>query len=192
MKVAADLGHNSTNPSPSGNEAQIASTLGRLTTEMMHVQRDETALILFDDIAQMREFLKEIDDRLQNITTLSASLHELIPNHKMDIQRLVTAWEAYLTLHHKVREITLQNGTALSTALALGKNNELMERLNSIVIEIVDRNKEMIIVETKHADNIYNEARNELITIALFAIAIGIGVALWISFSIRNGLRKSG
>lgn len=160
---------------------------------MARVQHDETALILLDDIPKMREFLKGIDRRLQNIQTLLATLRErVVPGQQPDIQRLANAWEGYLTLHHKVREVTLENSTALSSALTLGKNYELMEKLNMIVDEIVAQNSDAMVLAMKHSDKIYDHVRDELILITGLAILIGIGAALWVLFTIRRGLQRAG
>ncbi|CAK0753920.1 methyl-accepting chemotaxis protein [Gammaproteobacteria bacterium] len=193
MRAATDIENATTTATTGNTPAANTWSRGRLTTEMMHIQRDETALILFDDIPKMREFLKGVDTRLQNIQTLITSLRErATANQQADIQRLITAWESYLAIHHKVRDTVLENGQAMSTALTLGKNNDLMEKLNTTISDVVAQNKDEMTVATKLADVIFDNSREELITIAVALILISITVAFWISFTIQRGLRQAG
>jgi len=193
IRVVVDIERSTTaGNTAAANDSRPTIILGRLMTEMMHIQRDETALILLNDIPTMHEFLKGVDTRLQNIQTMIASLRERIaPNQQSDVQRLATAWEAYVTIHQKIRDVTLENSASLSTALSLGKNHELMEKLNTMVADVVAQNKDTMAVATKLADSIYEGAREELIIISLLSIGLSIGVAFWISFTIQRGLRRA-
>ena len=194
MKIAADIDRTLTASTPStANDTHITAILGRLTTEMARVQRDETYLILLDDIPKMQEFLKGVDARLRNIQNLLASLRERATSgQSADVQRLATAWDSYVIIHQKVREVVLDNSEALATSLTFGKNRELLERLNAIIADDVAQNKEAMLVATKQSDDIYNNARTELLSIAGFSILVGILAALWILFIIRRGLRQAG
>ncbi|CAK0753960.1 methyl-accepting chemotaxis protein [Gammaproteobacteria bacterium] len=195
MKVAADLDRSITTapPATTNNDTRVIATLGRITTEMARVQHDETYLILLDEIPKMHEFLKGVDERLRNIQTLFTSLRERVASGQLaEVQRLMTAWDSYLTIHHKIREVVLDNSKAFAISLALGKNHELLERLNTIVADIVTQNKDAMVAATKQADNIYDDARGELMIATGFSLLLGIMAALWILFIIRRGLQQAG
>ncbi|MEI8393935.1 MAG: methyl-accepting chemotaxis protein [Rhodospirillaceae bacterium] len=186
MKLATAL-------EPGGtNETKVATTLGRLTTEMARIQREESALLSFDDDRKMREFLKNTDSRLQTVQGLLTGLKDSItPAQRPDLQTLTAAWEAYVTLHYKIREIKLENGRALAIALSMGKNDELLTKFGASIDEIHALNKEAMKTAIKDAEEVFNNARLELITISLVATGLGIAVALWISLLIARGLARA-
>ncbi|MEI8396132.1 MAG: methyl-accepting chemotaxis protein [Rhodospirillaceae bacterium] len=172
-------------------DPKAATLLGHLTTEMAKVQRDETALILFDDIPKMKEFVKGVDGRLQTIHGLLASLRDGLADQRGEVQKLVAAWDAYEAQHRKVREITLDNGQALAANLSMGKDNVLSDKIGEIVTGAINRNKGSIAEESKHADEVYDSSRFELIMASVIALLVGAVMAGWLMILISRGLARA-
>ncbi|MCP5195877.1 MAG: methyl-accepting chemotaxis protein [Gammaproteobacteria bacterium] len=176
-----------------GVDGQIGPLLGQLAELMLRIQNEERIMVLLSDEAKMREQQKRIETYLQEIQTLLSTIRGRANSAQRDeLQRFTAAWEIFTAIDQKVRAATLENGNNEAKAISLGKNRELLHKLEAMIGEITTANDSIMQETSKETDEVYTSSRTLLLSMALLSIGIGIGVALWISLTISRGLARAG
>ena len=173
--------------------APAAPILAHLTVEMLDVRLHEKDMILSEEDARKRAVAQTIDDIVRETQAETAALRDQAsPAQRPGLQRFANAWDAYLAIHRQVREATLENGTALASALSVGKNKALVDKLLALMDEVEGVAMRGMQDTVAESERIYSESRVLLTIMALTSIVIGIVVALWISLTIARGLARAG
>jgi methyl-accepting chemotaxis protein len=174
-------------------DPQVATILAQLPAEIQRVQYYESALLLLTDDKQLADYTQRDDQLVQTIQAQLAALGEHgAPAQRASLQRLVAAWQVYLPLHKRAAAYGLENGTDHAVELSVGKNQELQDKIDVISRGLIDRNQSFLKDAIASAGATYNTSRIVLLVMALASIAIGFGVALWISLTISRGLSRAG
>ncbi|MCB1770075.1 MAG: HAMP domain-containing protein, partial [Candidatus Competibacteraceae bacterium] len=176
-----------------GVDGQIGPLLGQLAELMLRIQNEERIIVLLSDEAKMREQQKLVETYLQDIQTLLSTIRGRANSAQRDeLQRFTAAWEAFTAIDQKVRAATLENGNNQAREISLGKNRELLYKLEAMISEITTMNNSIMEETSKETDKAYVSSRILLLSMALLSVGIGIGVALWISLTISRGLARAG
>ena len=163
-----------------GVDGQIGPLLGQLAELMLRIQNEERIIVLLSDEAKMREQQKLVETYLQDIQTLLSTIRGRANSAQRDeLQRFTAAWEAFTAIDQKVRAATLENGNNQAREISLGKNRELLYKLEAMISEITTMNNSIMEETSKETDKAYVSSRILLLSMALLSVGIGIGVALW-------------
>ncbi len=174
-------------------EPQTAAVLTDLSEKMLRTQNTERAMALLDDDARIRERQRQIETGLRDIQLQLTQLRDKInPAQRADLQQLITAWEAFVAIDSQVREAVLESGHTRAAALSTGPNREFMIRMEGALNDIVSLNERTMRASIDDSTALYAGSRLELIAITLGSIAIGFGMALWLSLMIGRGLLRAG
>jgi len=177
-----------------GAEAvKTLSLVAHLTDALERVRYYEVAATLVTDDKLLAEFSQADTGLQRDIPGRIATLRDQAPPaQRAEVQRLAAAWEAYVGLHRQAMALGLTNETHRAVALSSGRNQELITKLAEITAEIVEINEEQMNAALVESDQVYENARAMLMTLALIAIVVGVLVAIWISFTIGRGLARAG
>jgi len=177
----------------SAADPQLAAGLAQLPAEVQRVQYYESLLILLNDDKAITDYSQRNDQLVQTIQAQVTALGEHVaPAQRAALQRFVTAWETWLPLHKRAVAYGVENGSEHAVDLSLGKNQELQDKIDAIAKTLIERNQGMLKEAVAAAGVTYDASRILLLVMALVSIAIGLGVALWISLTIARGLARAG
>jgi methyl-accepting chemotaxis protein len=174
-------------------EPKVAEALGQLDTLMLRAHRNEKELILEEDDAKMRAVEKRTDDIFKTIQNNLAILKDRGPATARDgVQRLTAAWQAWLPVHERIRDLAFTNDNNRAVAISFGKNRELLKTIDAMLADLIAFDQERMKERVEMAEAQYEGSRTTLIAMSVAALAIGIGAALWISLMISRGLSRAG
>jgi methyl-accepting chemotaxis protein len=107
---------------------------------------------------------------------------------RADVDRLRTAYDAYLSAAGEVHELGLENADYRATVLAEAEVEPRMNEASEIIRQIIDRNRSRMNEDKVAAEAAYLIDRTLLFSVAGAALLMGIGAAIWISLTISRGL----
>ncbi len=88
-------------------------------------------------------------------------------------------------------DLARENGDNRAFDLASGKGQELADKSQELMEEIVVKNEKDMEADKATSDRDYASARNFLIGLAGVSLLLGIGLALWIAINISRGLTNA-
>ncbi len=175
-----------------GAEPQVVTILAQLPAEMQRIQYYESLLILLTDDKMIADYAQRDDRLLQTIQNQLAALGEHVAQaQRAPLQRFLAVWEAYLPLHKRAVAYGVENGTAHALDLSTGKNQDLQDKIDGIIKAIIDINQGQLKEAVATATGTFETSRILLLIMALVSVAIGFGVAVWISWTISRGLARA-
>ena len=174
-------------------DARISPLLAQLVWSIQRTQYLEAAIVLSPDDKAIAEMVKREAERLREVQSLIGTARDLVPvAQRGELQRFASLWDAYLALHQKVVDLGVANDTAHATVISMTKNREMIGKLDGIMDELVELNQGQMKTTQAEAAQVYANSRTLLIAMVAASLAIGFGMALWISLMISRGLARAG
>ena len=176
-----------------GADEQIASDIFSIAYTMLRINRNEKEMMLATSITLKEEKEKHNPSRFEEIRARVKSLQDHAPSAlRAELPRFVAAWEAYIPLHQRVKELSLENSNARAAAISFGKNRDLLKKIDIQVDDLITFDRDRMKARVNESAQLYENSRSTLIIMIAISLAIGIGAALWISLVISRGLGRAG
>lgn len=164
----------------------------RISQGVLAVSRAKKNIILAatrEERDQYAQFAEEVRTDMQE---WREKLWELADKEDRDqIDAFAKIWDEYLQLHEQVIKLSRENANTRAFALSKGKAREHSDKALEQMAAIVEKNEIDLQQEKLASDKNYSEIQMILITLVLFSIIIGMGVALWIVLGFNRSLNQA-
>jgi methyl-accepting chemotaxis protein len=162
----------------------------RVIQDMLSIHRAEKCLILETEETAMDEyanaiagFKKDLNAKLTKIKKTASA------EGKSRLGEFETAWNEYLALNNKVRDISRENGNTKAFHLAVGKGRQYADSVEAAIGRIADKSEEEMAADAELSDTTYASARMLMLLVSIVGIGIGVGLAFFIIRGIVKGLQ---
>ncbi|KQM86273.1 chemotaxis protein [Sphingomonas sp. Leaf23] len=164
-----------------------------IKVKLNEMVRLEKNMALTNDLELTKQLDQESQAKAAEIDPLIlTATQSSTPQSKADWASLTAVWNDYKNINQQIRTFALANNNADAAALSLSKSREMMKKMSQSIDTLVDRSN-VRMAESKEATAAeYTDARNLLMTVAIAALFIAIGGALWISMIVSKGLKRVG
>ncbi len=164
----------------------------QMHTALLQVLRAEKNLLLADTPADREAYGKEIIQQRQAITAMHSELDAVSSAEgKRLLAAFNAAWQQYVALQDKVRDLAEHDNLPQARALSLGDERQILHTAEGHLDEVIQHNMGMQKDAQAGAARDYENARLQLIGVVIAALLIAVGTAAWISFSISRRLGRS-
>jgi methyl-accepting chemotaxis protein len=167
--------------------------LERLRAGIEKLWGDTAALVQSDSITDLNRLTDAMTAeqaalRRQSETTLAAlATAGSLPASAA----FADAFDAWLKLQQKIVGINHGGGTLLAGEISNGEGTKAANDVLAAADDYVALNGAQMDAAKARANDTYLQARTLLISVIALAIAIGVGAATWIAFSISRGLSRA-
>jgi len=172
----------------SPDAAQAALTAARAGQTLLTIHRAEKNLILETETTLMEAHAKQIEDQKAQLNARLADLDKAAnAQEQPKLAQFRAAWNKFLDLDARVRQLAMENGNVQAAKLSAGKGRELADKCEAILDSVIERGtKEMAAAKTDSAKQ-YDTARNLLVGLLVAALILGSATAGWLlSYIIRS------
>ena len=165
----------------------------RVQVEVNEIIRLEKNMALSKDPAQVREFDQE---SLSKIAATSDLIRQAVENASATAKprwtEVSVAWEKVKQINQNVRTLALAGKGDDAGLLSLSQSRDAVKNMYGSLDEIVSINDGLMTeAKTKTAAS-YEDARTMLVGVAIAAILIAVGSAVWVSLIVSRGLKQLG
>ncbi|WP_294328792.1 methyl-accepting chemotaxis protein [uncultured Sphingomonas sp.] len=165
----------------------------RVQVEVNEIIRLEKNMALSKDPAQVREFDQE---SLSKIAATSDLIRQAVENASATAKprwtEVSVAWEKVKQINQNVRTLALAGKGDDAGLLSLSQSRDAVKNMYGSLDEIVSINDGLMTeAKTKTAAS-YEDARTMLVSVAIAAILIAVGSAVWVSLIVSRGLKQLG
>jgi methyl-accepting chemotaxis protein len=160
--------------------------------ELFFVQLvNEKNLILEDDASAREVLLKrlqETDLKIKNAVDSAEmiSTEAGIKNWKQ-FESFYVEWDEN---NDKIQKLLIQNNQNEAAKLSMTKGREVRLKVEALLDSIVVRNENFMRDDTQKAEDDYATARNLVITIAILALVLGIGMATYVLKAVAKSINE--
>jgi methyl-accepting chemotaxis protein len=160
---------------------QTLLTLARLTAE--HRILENRALLLAGDAPQRGTTYQQLEAVAARIASTQSSYERLIssPDERRLYDGYRASWVDYQRISVEVRGLNESGKAEQSIAALLGPSLKSFVDLNGALDRVVTINEQGAAAEAKRADALGDSTQTMIAGLALTALAVGLGLALWIS-----------
>lgn len=178
-----------------------------LQREMVAMGRNEKYLLLAETEAELNEQLKKFNDIEARYHQLMTKLDALVktPEGRVAFAEVEKAVDEYKSVRKEVITITTQatkeleagkfeqaaKTNHLAITLSGNKGRAAVDKAEAALEKISNINQKAMNDAIQTSGEMYSSSRNLLITLLVGASVAGIGIALWISFSIARALNNA-
>ncbi|WP_170125553.1 HAMP domain-containing methyl-accepting chemotaxis protein [Jannaschia seohaensis] len=175
---------------------KIVAVATKLERDLLLAVRLEKDTILTTSVEEMRGYREQLEGFITNIRSDLEELRSLIasvPFLGLDrqAQMLTEASETFIAISLEIQEISLENGNVRAFELSADAAGRALDDALTELERMVSYNIQSMEADTLAANADYRAAATTLTTLAVLAIALGIGSATWISLGISRGLRDA-
>ncbi len=164
----------------------------QINKNLVEIQRGEKNLILATTQEAMDGYAKEIESVQNNLEQKVQALEGIIGDEdKKTLNDFNNAYQKYLAIHQRIRDLSRENGNARAFALATGKGRTVSSSAMDQMAGIVDSNDKAMDKDKAFSQQAYLSARNVLFLLLGVSLVFGVGVSLWIIRTISTGLSKA-
>ncbi len=164
----------------------------QINKNLVEIQRGEKNLILATSQEAMDGYAKEIETVRNNLTQKVEALDGIVADEdKKTLNDFRNAYQKYLAIHQRIRELSRENGNAKAFALATGKGRLVSDSAMEQMANIVDSNDKAMDKDKASSQQAYLSARKILFLLLGVSLILGVGISLWIIRTISSGLTKA-
>ena len=174
------------------NAAQQMSLSAGLKLDLMSIQRAEKNIILSNSKEEMDSYALEIEEYKRQMEDKLSRLEALVDAEGgSQLDRFEQQVDQYLALNSRVVELSRENSNNLAHDLATGKGDEIGDRGQELIANIVQISEDELAADKVISDENYAQARSIILIIAAVSVLLGFALALWIILNINTGLRNA-
>jgi len=164
---------------------------GDVRFELLQIISGEKSVIIETDAGKMKVIDGEIAQHVQTFEGLLNQGDQVSPpDEREKYDELRATWETMQPLDAQLRSLGLSNQNAQATALALGPVRAASLQCLDAVQQLVTLVRGQMAAQQAQAAGTYAATRDVLVAVALVALVVAVGAALWLAMSITTGLRK--
>jgi methyl-accepting chemotaxis protein len=174
-------------------EGPVAHTadVQELNGVFLRIARAERDMILADTKAEATPFANDIAkerQRFQELLQKSEGAATEANRPKWAAMR--TAGERFMAVDDRLRDLAMDNQDTAAKNLANGEGRQAFNDASKVLDDLVRFERSAATTTSQKVDADDARTRNLLITLALAALVIAVGAAVWISMIVSRGLRK--
>lgn len=164
---------------------------GKVNEDFLKIQATEKNLVIATRQDEVEKYDKAIGETGKVMESRVETLEKMLSAQgKENLLQFSKAYDEYMTINAKVRELSKENGNTRAFVLSSGKGRELADKAEGLMAVIVDKNDKAMEQDKELSDRNYIAARNSLIVFMAVAIALGLGLASWIIIVINQRLME--
>ena len=175
-----------------GPAARQARSL-RVQVEVNEVIRMEKNMAISRDPAQIRQFEQDSVAKIATTTDLIRDALAKAPDDaKPRWADVAAGWEEFKQINQNVRTLALAGKGEEAGLQSISRSREVVKKLYAGLDDIVATNTALMNGAKTTTTASYESARTTLVGVAIAAILIAIGGAVWVSVIVSRGLRQLG
>ena len=128
--------------------------------------------------------IRGVKDKLSRLDAVSTS--------GAPSQGLRSAVETFLAAFKEVEAIAKQNGTGHTLAVMDAEEEPARDRLVEALGRLTKKLQEGMAADSREAKAAYESSRALMLGLLVLAVAVGAGIAFWVSMTVSRGLSKAG
>jgi len=156
------------------------------------ITKREKELIMTNDPQEIQDYIKVIEDRSAEMVSRVEELKGMSDEKGLEIlEEFTTKWNSYQKAYAKIKALALRNTDSTFAASYKISTTEAREgALGAIssLQQILKKNENALAAAKAETDQVYEEARNNMIILLVIAIIITVAVSLWIISSISKSI----
>ncbi|MGN7158762.1 methyl-accepting chemotaxis protein [Sphingomonas sp. SAFR-052] len=173
-----------------GPAARQARSLG-VQVALNELLRLEKNMALTDDMSLTRDFDQQATTKVAKTDDLiRTAVANASPEARQDWQNVLDKWTEYKPINRRIRDLGLANKNAEAGRISLTQSRALMSDMSKSLDSIVGRNAASMAAAKAETDASYQNARTILMIVAVAAVLVALGGALWISMIVSRGLKR--
>ena len=173
-----------------GPAARQARSL-RVQVEVNEVIRLEKNMVISRDPVQIRQFEQESAAKIASTTDLIRDALEKAPDSaKSRWAAAATEWDDFRQINQNVRTLALAGKGEEAGLQSISRSREVVKKLYSVLDDIVETNTKLMNGAKTTTAASYESARTMLVGVAIVAVLIAIGSAVWVSLIVSRGLKQ--
>lgn len=166
-------------------------TADALAKTMLDIDRRQKGLILENDPQRLQQDEASINQLRSRFEILLATGQKnAVGGEPAQYQTIVTRWNDYKSLADKLTTLAMANQDAAAQALSVGAMRTAAESILAATNALADGDRAEMTALSAAATAQSETAKTTLLWLALAAIAIAIGAALWAISTIVGALKK--
>jgi methyl-accepting chemotaxis protein len=168
-------------------------TAQQIRTAFGDLARQERSMALTNDPALVKIFDDKANKARSDFEELLTKGESIASEKGKDGWRAIrTNFEDFKPVDDKIRSFARNDQNAESAALSLGAGREANDRISKQVDELVTLAQADMKQVDQDTNELYNNARTLVITVAVIALLFASAGAVWISLIVSRGLKSIG
>jgi methyl-accepting chemotaxis protein len=168
-------------------------TAQQIRTAFGDLARQERSMALTNDPALVKIFDDKANKARSDFEELLTKGESIASEKGKDGWRAIrTNFEDFKPVDDKIRSFARNDQNAESAALSLGAGREANDRISKQVEELVTLAQADMKQVDQDTNELYNNARTLVITVAVIALLFASAGAVWISLIVSRGLKSIG
>ncbi len=167
---------------------EYALTASSAASEAIRAQKNA---LLSTDIATARKFYKTSDEQVARVLDLAGKGWERASQEgKPYWETLRKTAENFAINSRKLPDIQASGDTKAAIDLSNGEIRAVAAEMDVAITKLIDLQKRFMRTATENAQTSYEDTRLQLMAATGLVFLFAVGVALWMSLSISNGLKR--
>ncbi|WP_267435121.1 methyl-accepting chemotaxis protein [Sphingomonas sp. GM_Shp_1] len=164
-----------------------------IDAETGRVVRNEKNMAMTDDLEKTKDFNDRLMGQRATVDKLFADGLKLATEEGRPLwQDANDQWEAYKPINDQIRQLALANNNKDAATISMTNGREKTMKMADSLGKLVKISQDAMIQADKDTNDLYEQARTLLITVAVVAMLIAVAGAVWISLLVSNGLKRIG
>ncbi|MDJ1485501.1 methyl-accepting chemotaxis protein [Cytophagaceae bacterium YF14B1] len=168
----------------------------KLAEDVQFITKREKDFILEQDRETLQDLVKDVDTRLEMFTTRVEQLKAISDEKGNEqIDEFLQKWQEYQKIYGKIKILAVVMNTDSSNTAAyhLSKTTGRAAALDAVaaVNQLVKKNEAALAQAKLETDQIYSNARTNMVILLTFSIVLAAGISIWIIRSITDSLNKA-
>jgi methyl-accepting chemotaxis protein len=173
-----------------GSEAEL-SAVERLDTTVLRIAADEREMILADTRAEAAPLADAINRERQSYQDIMRKAEAgADAETQPQLAALRASIEKFLSVDDRLRELALNNQDAEAKALANGEGKQAYAEISQELSQLASVGRADVQKTSDKVDRDETSARAFMIGLAVIAVLVAVGAAVWISLLVARGLKK--
>jgi len=170
--------------------AEKIKLAGHINSGLLEVVRAEKNTIMVETQAEMDALATETEQLLSELQSEVADLKKLVDAQgQQQVEQFDEAWAEYLTFNKQVRELAREESTRQQAIdLSQGTARQAVNKAGGYMTAIVDKNEADLEADKQESDANFAQARNVTLGVAVFAVALGLALGIFVSRGISKNL----
>ncbi|WP_242417699.1 HAMP domain-containing protein, partial [Sphingomonas panni] len=165
----------------------------RVQVEVNEVIRLEKNMVISRDPAQIRQFEQDSVAKIATTTDLIRDAVDKAPDPAKPRWAAAAAeWEEFRQINSNVRTLALAGKGEEAGLQSISRSRAVVKKLYAVLDDIVATNTTLMNGAKATTAASYESARTTLVGVAIAAILIAIGSAVWVSLIVSRGLKQLG
>jgi len=166
-----------------------------LATDFQFISKREKNIILASDPVEIRNFIKDIDDR-SKLIQIGLDEWKLMASEegKIAIANLTTNYDEYKREVEKIKTYALINtpeSDVLARNIAKTTAKEAIGKIDTSIDDILTKNKITLQSDVEAGKALYESNSSTMLYLFVFALLFSVGMVYWIVRSITSSLNEA-